>query len=168
MTGKPQQVPPMTCPYGNKAGLVIMALGITGRLQPKTGLALYEVHLPLENGKFKKQGKVMTLQEAGTLASEHEKSLGWDKLPARVFETSRPDPAVMAQKSKRTKKSETIEAGETVVSSMAETEASAPEPKRPSQPTEGQAGGSRARAQPKASERGKVKTGVAPTTRRRF
>lgn len=168
MTGKPQQIPPLTCPYGNKAGLVIMTLGITGRVQPKTGLALYDVHLPLENGKFKKQPKAMTLQEASTAAAAHEAKLGWDKLPARVYESRPPDPAVMAQKSKRSKKAETIEAGETTVSSMASTEAAAPDP-RASSPTEGGAGASRARAQPKASERGsKVKTAPAPTQRRRF
>lgn len=157
MTGKPQQIPPLTCPYGNKAGLVIMTLGITGRVQPKTGLALYDVHLPLENGKFKKQSKAMTLQEASTAAATHEAKLGWDKLPARVIEVRPPDPAVMAQKSK-SRRAEQIEAIET-------DDPPAARSSRTSRSTEGKAGASRARAQPKASERG---TKVATVRNRRF
>lgn len=149
MTGKPQILPP-GCPYANKAGLVCMVLLGTGRVQAKTNLALYDVHLAQANGRFKKSGRAMTLEEAGRASLENEKALGWDKLPPLVHTIRPPDPALMTEKAKRPK-AETAETDET-----ASTRARAPSSSAASG-SEGKAGGSRARAQPKASERSSKK-----------
>ncbi|USN14012.1 hypothetical protein KABACHOK_01760 [Brevundimonas phage vB_BpoS-Kabachok] len=130
-----------SCPYANKAGMVIMHLVQTGKVETKTGRVLYEVHLPTESGRTKKAGRLMSLEDAGRAAMENEKTLGWDKLAPIKYEIAPPDPAVMAQMAER-KKAETPKKVE-----KAET------PKKTAPASEGQAGGSRARAQPKASER---------------
>ncbi|USN14709.1 hypothetical protein PAPPERLAPAPP_03400 [Brevundimonas phage vB_BpoS-Papperlapapp] len=118
--------------------MVIMHLVQTGKVETKTGRVLYEVHLPTESGRTKKVGRLLSLEDAGRAAMENEKTLGWDKLAPIKYEIAPPDPAVMAQMAER-KKAETSKKG-----AAAEAGASA---------SEGQAGGSRARAQPKASER---------------
>lgn len=127
-----------SCPYANKAGKVIMHLVQTGKVETKTGRVLYEVHLPTESGRTKKLGRLMTLEDAGRAAQENEKVLGWDKLPPIKYEAAPPDPAVMARMAERQK---------------AETAKKAATPETSASGSEGQAGGSRARAQPKASER---------------
>lgn len=130
-----------SCPYANKAGKVIMHLVQTGKVETKTGRALYEVHLPTESGRTKKVSRLLSLEDAGRAAMENEKALGWDKLPAIKYAVAPPDPVVMARLAER-KKAETPKKVET--SAAVGTPASG---------SEGQAGGSRARAQPKASER---------------
>lgn len=144
-----QTLPP-GCPYANKAGLVVMVLLGTGKVQPKTNLALYEVALAQANGKFKKSGRAMTLEEAGRASLENEKALGWDKLPTLVHAIRPPDPALMAEKAKRPK-AETAETDETAPASKRASSRSS------ASGSEGKAGGSRARAQPKASERSSKK-----------
>ncbi|USN15299.1 hypothetical protein KIKIMORA_01530 [Brevundimonas phage vB_BpoS-Kikimora] len=75
-----------SCPYANKAGMVIMHLVQTGRVDPKTGRVLYEVHLPTETARLKKLSRPLSLEDAGRAALENEKALGWDKFPAVKYE----------------------------------------------------------------------------------
>ncbi|UTC28849.1 hypothetical protein MARCHEWKA_03370 [Brevundimonas phage vB_BpoS-Marchewka] len=152
-----------SCPYINKAGMVIMSLVQTGKVETKTGRVLYEVHLPTESGRTKKVGRLMTLEDAGRAALENEKTLGWDKLAPIKYEIAPPDPVVMAQMAER-KKAEKVETPKKAAAAEA-----------PASTSEGQAGGSRARAQPKASERSphakpvkKVDPIVAAAKARRF
>lgn len=145
MTAKPQVLPP-GCPYANKAGLVCMVLLGTGRVQAKTNLALYDVHLAQANGRFKKSGRAMTLEEAGRASLENEKALGWDKLPPLVHVIRPPDPAVMAEKAKRPKAEKAATGASARSSASTSLDGSG---------SEGPAGGSRSRAQAKPSERSK-------------
>lgn len=76
---------PPGCPYGDGSGGIAMICTPTGQVDKKVHALLYELHLPLGDGKFRKHGKLVTFPDAARIAGEHRASVA---KPARAKKSS--------------------------------------------------------------------------------